>query len=149
RQKGVIYMQLKMYINGKWRAPSNRPTREVINPANGEVIARAVDGTVDDTREAIHAARKTFDKGEWSSITNEERSRILWNIAEKIEEDLDEISELEMLDNGKPLREAKVDVQDAADCFRYYASIIRNSDGETFHTSETLDTIVIREPIGV
>lgn len=138
-----------MYINGQWIVPEQALMRDVINPANGKVIAQAIEGTVNDTREAILSAREAFDTGPWPHVTNTERSRLLFQIADKIEGNLAEIAELEMLDNGKPLREAEVDVADAAECFRYYASIIRNADGEMFQPTETLDTLVIREPIGV
>lgn len=142
-------MQLKMYINGKWYVPDNHSKRDVINPANGEVIAQAADGIAHDARKAIQAAREAFDNGKWANQINEVRSRILWQIADEIETKLDELSELEMLDNGKPLREAKIDVQGAADCFRYYASVVRQADGKTLRTADVLETVVIREPIGV
>src|SRR5699024_7434457 len=107
----------------------------ILNPANGDVIAQTVDGNVNDVKVAIQAARSAFDKGDWVSINNAERSNLLMKIAGQIEKKIDKLAELEMLDNGKPFREAKIDVQDAADCFRYYASIIRKSTGKTYNTS--------------
>lgn len=138
-----------MYINGQWHMPEDAQVRDVINPANGKVIAHAVEGTVADTRKAIESARTAFDTGPWPHVTNAERSHLLFEIAEEIEGNLAELARLEMLDNGKPLREAKIDVQDAAECFRYYASIIRSAEEEIFQPTATLDTLVVREPIGV
>lgn len=142
-------MKLHMYIGGKWDIQENQTFTEVVNPANSEVVAHVASGTVTDTKRAIQAAREAFDQGNWAHVSSSERAQLLVQIAEGIEANLKEISELEMLDNGKPLREAEIDVQDAANCFRYYASILQTPTGDTFQPTETLDTLVVREPIGV
>lgn len=142
-------MELQMYIKGKWYAPEDRSHTKVINPANGQIIGKAINGTVKDTQYAIQVARETFDQSKWRAMTNEDRSHLLWEIADKIDEHHEELTQMEMLDNGKPLREAQVDIDDAAACFRYYASIIRNEIGKTYQTTEDINTMVIREPIGV
>lgn len=142
-------MNLNLYIKGKWHTPTNGQNREIVNPANGEVIFHTVDGNKDDVQAAIQAARSSFDQRDWPEMTSAQRSRLLMEVADRIEKQLDTLAELEMLDNGKPLHEAKIDVQDAADCFCYYASIIRKSNGKTFNPAPNLETVVVREPIGV
>jgi betaine-aldehyde dehydrogenase len=140
---------LKMYIDGEWKDSENKETRPVINPANGEVITYAPEGTVADTREAIYAARRAFEDGVWSGLSAQERASYLFKIADKIDEHKDELTQLETMDNGKTLREAGYDVGDAAACFRYYAGLITKPDGQTYHVADPMQAMVVREPVGV
>lgn len=142
-------IDLKMFINGEWKDSSNHEKRPVINPANGEIIAYAPEGTVEDAKEAIDVARKAFNDGRWSDLSAQERATYLFKIADKIEEYQEELTKLETLDNGKPNREAGFDVADAAACFRYYAGLITKPDGFTYHVADPMQAMVVREPIGV
>ncbi|CAH2714916.1 Betaine aldehyde dehydrogenase [Neobacillus rhizosphaerae] len=142
-------INLKMYIDGEWKAAETQETRPVINPANGEVIAYAPEGAVEDARSAIYAARRAFEEDVWSGISAQERASYLLKIADKIDEYADELTQLETLDNGKPLREAGYDVGDAAACFRYYAGLITKPDGQTYHVADPMQAMVVREPVGV
>jgi betaine-aldehyde dehydrogenase len=142
-------IDLKMFINGEWKDSSNHEKRPVINPANGEIIAYAPEGTIEDAKEAIDVAKKAFNDGRWSDLSAQERASYLFKIADKIEEYQDELTQLETLDNGKPNREAGYDVADAAACFRYYAGLITKPDGFTYHVADPMQAMVVREPIGV
>lgn len=142
-------LELKMYINGQWVDSASKETRDVINPANGEIIARAAEGTVEDARQAIAAAREAFDSGVWSELPAVERARYLLKVADKIEERKEELAALETMDNGKPLREARFDMEDAAACFRYYAGLITTPHGQTYEVPDTVQAMVVREPVGV
>lgn len=140
---------LKMFIDGEWKEAENQQTRPVINPANGEVIAHAPEGTVADARSAIDAARRAFEEGVWSGLSAQERASFLFKIADKIDEYADELTQLETMDNGKTLREAGYDVADAAACFRYYAGLITKPDGQTYHVADPMQALVVREAVGV
>lgn len=142
-------LDLKMYINGEWRDSRSGEKRDIINPANGEVIAQAAEGTVEDAKEAIQVAKDTFESGVWSDLPAEERASYLYKIADKIEENAEELARLEVMDNGKPLREAEFDMADAAACFRYYAGLINKPEGVTYQVSDPVQSIVVKEPIGV
>lgn len=142
-------LDLKMYINGQWRDSSNQAKREIINPANGEVIGFAAEGTVEDAREAIKAAKTAFEKGVWSDLPAVERASFIFKIADKIEEYGEKLTNHETMDNGKTLREAGYDVGDAAACFRYYAGLITKPDGQTYHVADPMQAMVVREPVGV
>lgn len=137
----------KMYVNGEWILARDNGTREIINPANSEVIKIVTEATAEDVEEAIVTARRTFDSGGWSQLRPEERAAYLYKIADEIERKKDEFARLETLNNGKPLGEAISDVETAADAFRYYAGLTRTSFGETFDAS--LDSIVVKQAVGV
>ncbi|WP_027415539.1 aldehyde dehydrogenase family protein [Aneurinibacillus terranovensis] len=142
-------LDLKMYINGEWADAQSGKTREIVNPANGEVIARAAEGDAADARHAIEVAREAFDGGEWAELPAAQRARFLFAIADKLEERAEELARLETLDNGKPLRESRFDVADAAACFRYYAGLATKPDGQTYPVADPMQAMVVREPVGV
>ncbi|MGM7636841.1 aldehyde dehydrogenase family protein [Bacillus sp. Hm123] len=147
--KGEKTLDLKMHINGEWKDGSGNKTREVINPATGAVIAHAAEGTVEDARQAIAVAKEAFESGIWSDLPPVERAAYLYKIADKIDEKAEELAQLETMNNGKPLREAGFDMGDAAACFRYYAGMITQPDGQTYHVADPMQAMVVREPVGV
>lgn len=142
-------MNLNMYVNGEWHYRTAQSLSDVVNPANGKVIAHMMNGSVSDAEKAIKSARNAFDNGAWANTTTQERSQVLHEIADKIENNINVLAELETKDNGKPIREAEIDVQDAVNCFRYYAAIVRNPIGKKYQLSGSLDTLIHYEPIGV
>ncbi len=87
-----------LYINGEFRESSDGQTFDAVNPATEEVFAKISKATVKDAKDAVDAARKAFDSGIWSGLPGEERSRILKQIVDKINENAKKLTELE--DNG-------------------------------------------------
>ncbi|MGB8170973.1 MAG: aldehyde dehydrogenase family protein [Chthoniobacteraceae bacterium] len=141
---------LPMFLNGAWVEAVDGGTRQILNPASNEVIAEAADGNERDAEVAIGHARKAFDEGPWPQMRAPERASYLFKLADLIERHGDELALLETRNNGKPLREAKFDVADAAGCFRYYAGLITKPLGQTYEVGDpTIQSIVVREPIGV
>ncbi len=141
--------QLKLYINGEWIDSSNPQLFDVINPANQEVIAKAPKATKEEAEQAIKIAKETFESGVWSSKTPQERAAVLLQIADKMEEHAAELAYLETQNNGKVLREAEGDVADSIEAFRYYAGLIQNPTGVTYEAMEGLQTMIVKEPMGV
>jgi betaine-aldehyde dehydrogenase len=141
---------LPMFLNGAWVEATDGGTREIFNPACNEVIAYAAEGGERDAELAIEYARKAFDDGPWPQMRAPERASYLFKLADIIDRNADELATLETRNNGKPLREAKFDVADAAGCFRYYAGLITKPLGQTYEVSDpTIQSMVVREPIGV
>lgn len=138
-----------MYLNGEWKDSSNQEKRPIINPANGKVIAYAPEGTIEDAKYAIEVAKATFDSGIWSETSAAERASYLFKIADEIDKNMEELTRLETMDNGKTYREAEGDIGDAAACFRYYAGLITKPDGQTYHVADPIQAMVVREPVGV
>ena len=146
KSKDGVYL---MYINGEWAAASDGGTRDLFNPANGDVFAKVAEGTKEDAERAIRAAHDAFYKGTWADTLALDRARLLFRLAEKVDEHATELSRIETLNNGKPLRETEYDMTDAANCFRYYAGLATKPGGETFDVPAASQTFVVREPIGV
>lgn len=140
---------LRMYINGEWILSESNQTRDVINPASGEVIATVTEGDANDAKKAIIAARAAFDSGEWANTTAYDRANLLLKVADILEKRADEFAAAETLNNGKPLRESEFDTNDSVACFRYYAGITTKPNGQTYNVSDPMQTMVVREPVGV
>ena len=138
-----------MFVDGTFTKSSDGGTRKLINPANGEVSAIVAEGTKEDAERAIRAARDAFDNGPWADTAALDRAKLLFKLADKIDEHFTELSRLETLNNGKPVRETEYDVTDAANCFRYYAGLATKPHGQTFEVPAPSQTFVVREPIGV
>ncbi len=121
----------KLLIGGKWMPARSGKTFETVNPANEEVLALVAEGDKVDVDEAVKAARKAFEDGRWARMGPHERTRHLLKIADLIDRHADELAQLETLDNGKPLSQARtIDIPKAAETFRYYAGWCTKIYGE-------------------
>jgi phenylacetaldehyde dehydrogenase len=126
----------KMLINGEWVAAASGQTFPTYNPATGDVIAQVAAGDRADIDAAVKAARKAFESGPWRTLTPSERGRMLWKLADLMEENLEELAKLESLDNGKPLTVARVaDIPLAVDVIRYMAGWTTKIYGSTIPIS--------------
>ena len=146
----------KMLINGKWIDSASGKTFPTYNPATGKVLAHIAEGDREDIDRAVKAARAAFVTGPWSRLTVSERGRLIWKLADLLEENLEEFAELEMLDNGKPLAVARAaDVPLAVDLFRYMAGWATKIEGNTIPISVPYTpgaqylAYTLREPVGV
>src|SRR5215475_13957311 len=114
----------KLLVGGKWVAAASGKTFPVYNPATGTVMAQVAEADREDVDRAVQAARRAFDSGPWAKMTGSQRGRLMWKLAELIEQHLEEFAELEPIDNGKPLAVARVaDVPLTVDMFRYMGGL--------------------------
>lgn len=142
-------MPLRNYINGQF-VPATGPERAFLNPADNSLLGEARDSTVADVEDAISAARRAFDDGEWPGTPAAGRASRLFRLADLIERDAEELARRDTLNNGKPLREARGDAADSAACFRYYAGLATKPHGQTFEVPDpNIVCETVREPIGV
>jgi phenylacetaldehyde dehydrogenase len=143
---------LQMLIDGEFRSAASGKTFPVYNPATGEVICEVPEAESPDVDRAVRAARRAFDSGPWTKMTPSERGRMIWKLAELLEQHTEEFAELESLDNGKPVAVARVaDVPLAVDLFRYMGGWTTKLLGSTIPLSAGIDfhAYTMREPIGV
>ena len=140
----------RQYINGEWVESANKNTRDIINPYNQEVIFTVTEGTKKDAEQAILAARRSFENGEWSQETSEVRGKKVRAIADKITENRDELAKLETLDTGKTLEESYADMDDIANVFNYFAGLADKDGGEIIDSPiPNTESKLVKEPVGV
>jgi aldehyde dehydrogenase (NAD+) len=139
----------QLLINGEWRDASDGATMPVINPATEEVIALVAAATRDDVDAAVAAARAAFE-GPWGQMPARERGRLLWKLAERLTEQIDEVARLETLHNGKPITESRhVEIPMAAECLQYFAGWADKIEGDTIPVKSGALVYTRREPLGV
>jgi len=142
----------KMLIDGAWVGAASGRTFPVYNPATGEILATVAEGDKEDIDRAVLAARKAFDEGPWRRMTVSQRGRLIWKLADLLEQHTEEFAQLESLDNGKPLTVARIaDVPLSIDLFRYMAGWATKIEGNTIPISMPGNyfAYTLREPIGV
>ncbi|HLR51468.1 MAG TPA: aldehyde dehydrogenase family protein [Candidatus Avamphibacillus sp.] len=146
--ENYIDSSYKLYINGEWTDGSEGKTIETINPSTGEKLADFIDASSADVDAAVESAQKALPN--WKKVSIEERSNMLLQIADLMEEKADHLAMVETLDNGKSLRETSgADVPLSIDHFRYFAGVIRSEEGTAQQLDENNLTIILKEPIGV
>jgi aminomuconate-semialdehyde/2-hydroxymuconate-6-semialdehyde dehydrogenase len=141
--------QVLNYINGQFQPASSGATLENIEPATGNVYGRLPQSDAQDIEQAYDAAKQAF--GTWRQTTLEQRSAILYRIADLIQENLEKLAQAESRDSGKPLSLAKtVDIPRASSNFRFFAHALTQFSSEA-HESVGTNSInfTLRHPIGV
>ena len=112
-------MTAQMLIDGDWTESAGGRTFETVNPATGEVLDLVPEGTQADVEAAVAAASKAFESAQWAGMLPASRARLLWRIADLIEEHADELARLETRDQGQPFGiSSTISVPNAAEHFR-------------------------------
>lgn len=138
-----------MWIDGREVAGEGE-TIERRSPAHGVVVTRVPRGRAGDARRAIASARKAFDAGRWPHETASNRARVLLKVADLIDRDRETLAILDTLESGKPIAQARSEIEGAADIWRYAASLARELSGESYaNLGPDRLGLVLREPIGV
>src|SRR5436190_4707597 len=136
-------------LGGKWLSAASGTQTEVLDPATNRPIARVASGTKDDVSAAVEAARSAFESPEWRDLDPSKRGRLLWLLGTQLRDHFEELSRLESLNVGKPLREAKGDVAYVYKLFEYYAGMADKIQGETIPVPGARLDYTLREPLGV
>ncbi|MFM8945042.1 MAG: aldehyde dehydrogenase family protein [Actinomycetota bacterium] len=141
---------LQAYVDGTWRDARDGRRLDVVNPATGEVIATVPDCGPADVADAVAAARRTFDDGSWWPRTSaRERGRILLRAAEIVRREHERLAHLESTDCGKPIGEARADLDEVAFMFEYYGGWATKVHGEIPPVGPDALSLVVKEPMGV
>lgn len=140
----------ELFIGGTWRDATDGSTRTITCPADGRPVAAVSEASETEALQAVEAARQAFDHGPWREFSATERARILYQVADRLEEQKADVARLESLDTGKRFVESELDVDDVVGVFRYYASLTDNEGGRVVETGQP-DVVsrVVHEPIGV
>ena len=136
------------YISGKYVSAKSEDRLDLFDPAIGEVYGHLMDSNSDDVRDAVMAASDAFPV--WSALTLDERGGYLMSIAEEINSRLDEFSEFESRDTGKPLALARsLDIPRSISNFKFFADHAKDFKFESDINSDISTNHISRFPLGV
>src|ERR1700754_2554415 len=140
----------KMLIDGKWVDAASGKTFETHNPATGELLATVAEGDAEDINRAVAAARRAFE-GPWSKVKPFERQALLLRLADLVEKNFEELSQLDTLDMGAPISRTRGNKLRVLGMLRYYAGHATSLHGETIETSlpGEIFSYTLKEPVGV
>ncbi len=140
-------------INGVWSDSASGETFETFNPATGEAIAKVASSNKADVDRAVQAARNALENGPWPKMSARARGKLLFELADLVEQNGEELTRLEVLNNGKPIAEVSfADVPLVAETFRYYGGWADKITGDTIPVDQTMGRFFCytkREPVGV
>jgi succinate-semialdehyde dehydrogenase/glutarate-semialdehyde dehydrogenase len=137
---------LKLFIDGSWRAGEDRDHFTVVNPVTGSGIAELPLATEADLDEALAAAERAWP--EWRSTDVEKRGAILHKAAKLLRDRADEIGRLMTQEQGKPFAESKAEVFGAAQMFDWYAEEAKRDYGRVLVRPTGQRSMVLHQPVG-
>jgi acyl-CoA reductase-like NAD-dependent aldehyde dehydrogenase len=137
-------------IGGAWLASADGASFDRISPSHGVLVSRSAKGGEAEVLAAIAEARKAFDAGDWPFSSGKDRAAILNRVADLIDRDRERIAQIEVLESGKPIAQARGEIEGAADIWRYAAALARMAHGDSHNNlGPDMLGLVLKEPIGV
>ncbi len=138
----------QLFINGAYRAAASDRRTTLVNPATESAFAEVSAADPADLAMAIASAQQSWETG-WRDLTPGRRATMLFNIAQKLREHAEEIAQLETLQIGKPVSDARDEAALGARVFEYYAGAISQFGGQTLPIARGGFDFTLRQPMGV
>ncbi|MFU8927674.1 (Z)-2-((N-methylformamido)methylene)-5-hydroxybutyrolactone dehydrogenase [Acinetobacter puyangensis] len=141
-------MTFQLYINGQFE--DGAATFDSINPATGQVWAKMPEARTDQVNRAVDAADQALQKPEWAGLTASQRGKLLYKLADLVEQAALRLAEIETSDTGKIIRETSSQIAYVAEYYRYYAGIADKLEGSFIPVDkQDMQVWLVREPVGV
>ncbi|MEZ4702266.1 MAG: aldehyde dehydrogenase family protein [Rhodothermales bacterium] len=140
----------QMLIAGQWVEARSGKRYTWNSPAHDIAVGDYPEAGAEDVDAAVAAARKAFDEGPWPHTSGAERAKILQKVADAIRDDAGELARIEVLESGKPISQARGEMEGTAGLWEYAATLCRHLYGDTYNSlGKDMLGLVLREPIGV
>ncbi|XP_072046168.1 4-trimethylaminobutyraldehyde dehydrogenase-like [Amphiura filiformis] len=150
RCMSTFFQEPLNFIGGKRVLPTNRNSSEdfkVLDPSTGHVLCETSSSGENDVDKAVASAKEAFK--EWSETPALVRARLLQKAALVLRENVEDFAMMEVMDNGKPIWEARLDIWTAVDALDYFGSLAPTLAGEHIKMPSGSFGYTIREPLGV
>ncbi len=140
----------QMLIDGRWVEAQSGERFSSESPAHDIAVGSYPRAEAADVDAAVAAARRAFDEGPWPRMPGGERARVLRRVADAVRENVEDLARLEVLESGKPIVQARGEMETTAELWDYAATLARHVYGDAYNTlgSDKLG-FVFREPVGV
>ncbi|CAH1669171.1 NAD-dependent succinate-semialdehyde dehydrogenase [Chelatococcus asaccharovorans] len=141
------YPDVLLHINGRWRPATDGRSSPVANPSSGETIGSFAHAAIADLDEALDAATSGFHT--WSQVSAFDRSKLLRRAADLLRERTEFVARLLTLEQGKPLSEARTEIQASADIIDWFAEEARRTYGRIVPARVAMARqLVVKQPVG-
>ncbi|GEK59928.1 betaine-aldehyde dehydrogenase [Marinococcus halophilus] len=148
--KDFLKQEQLLFIDGEFQKSVNGSMLPVVNPATEQELCDVHAAEQEDVDAAVKAARRSFESEEWASMDARVRAKLMNNLADLLERDIDILAQLDTLNNGKPLSEMYgSDLPNAIEQFRYYAGWTTKWTGQTIPIAGEFFNYTRHEPVGV
>ena len=143
-----MYPNTQLYINGQWQDAQAGETLAVINPATEQEIGRVAKAKTADLDLALQAAEQGFQV--WKNTAPAERAKIMKKAAILLRERVEQVAEIMTLEQGKPLKQAKIETLGAADVIDWFAGETVRSYGQLIPARQNdVHSYTVKTPVGV
>jgi len=142
----------QIMIGGRWRDSADGATSETIDPTTEATITTIAQGTVQDASDAVDAASAAFEDGPWSRMHHEERAKILFRMADLMDERAEDFAIREAMDMGMPYGDFRsLIMPHCSGLFRFFGGLAMSAMGGSYRSSYERDVRILtrREPLGV
>jgi aminomuconate-semialdehyde/2-hydroxymuconate-6-semialdehyde dehydrogenase len=141
-------MKIEHFIGGEFVSPASHEYLSNVEPATGKVYSEVANGDARDVERAVAAALHAFEH--WATTPARDRSHILLELADLIENRVDEFAQAESIDTGKPISLARtIDIPRAISNLRFFATAILHTQTESHRTDARALNVTLRRPRGV
>jgi betaine-aldehyde dehydrogenase len=138
----------RLFLDGASRESSAGRRSSLINPANEEPIGEVSSADVSDVNAAVDSAHRAWESG-WRNLSPGKRSDVLFNVARALKESMERIAQLETLNIGKPISDARDEAALGARVFEFYAGAVTKFGGQTIPVARGGFDFTFRQPMGV
>ena len=151
-------MSLQSILDEIPNRPGTGDVIAVIDPVTEEQLTEFTDCGQDAVNDAVAKAKASYESGVWTDLPARERAKVLWRIADLMDEHAQELAELDSLNTGMPLAQAQMIVPTCAEFFRYYAGWCTKVNGNAYEVQmeggvsgshATMHAYTLKEPYGV
>uniref|UniRef100_A0AAA9T0V6 10-formyltetrahydrofolate dehydrogenase n=2 Tax=Bos TaxID=9903 RepID=A0AAA9T0V6_BOVIN len=150
----TVKMPYQCFINGQFTDAEDGQTYDTINPTDGSTICKVSYASLVDVDKAVAAAKDAFENGEWGRMNARDRGRLMYRLADLMEEKQEELATIEALDSGAVYTLAlKTHIGMSVQTFRYFAGWCDKIQGSTIPINQARPnrnlTFTKKEPLGV
>lgn len=143
-----MYPNTQLYINGQWQDAQSGDSFAVINPATEQEIGRVAKAQIADLDQALQAAAQGFEV--WKATSAAERAKVMKKAAHLLRERANDIARIMTLEQGKPLKQAKIETLSAADVIDWFAGEAVRSYGQVIPArQQDVHSYTVKTPVGV
>jgi betaine-aldehyde dehydrogenase len=136
------------YVGGEWTESTSKEYLESRNPATGEFIGYSQKSTVEDIEMAIESVYETFQTSDWG-YNPKRRYEALLGLAQKMEENMQHLARVLTMEQGKTIRESRMELAGCVDTLKYFAGAARTVFGRSIQLEPNNYGVIAKEPLGV